>query len=95
MARKRHSDEDILKLLCEIKLKLADGYDVRTACLGVGVSDATYYNWRRQFGGMVKSQLSELRSQEKENAQLRKIVAALELDELILKESLNYLKPRA
>lgn len=76
-------------------MKLANSDDVRTACHGVGVSDATYYNWRRQFGGMVKSQLSELRSQERENAQLRKIVAALELDELILKECLNYQKPRA
>ena len=95
MARKRYSDEDILKLLREIKLKLADGDDVRTAWRGVGVSDATYYNWRRRFGGMGKSQLSELRSLEKENARLKKIVAELELDKLILKESLNYLKPRA
>jgi len=95
MARKRYSDEDILKLLREIELKLADGDDVRTACRGVGVSDATYYHWRRRFGGMGKSQLSELRSLEKENARLKKIVAELELDKLILKESLNYLKPRA
>ncbi len=95
MARKRYSDEDILKLLREDELKLADGDDVRTACRGVGVSDATYYNWRRRFGGMGKSQLSELRSLEKENARLKKIVAELELDKLILKESLNSLKPRA
>ncbi|SDL38902.1 hypothetical protein SAMN04488026_108221 [Aliiruegeria lutimaris] len=44
MARKRYSDEDVLKLLREIELKLADGDDVRTACRSVGVSDATYYN---------------------------------------------------
>ncbi len=86
MAMKRYSDEDILKLLREIALKLADGDDVRTACRGVGVSDATYYNWRRQFDGMGKSQPSELRSLEKENARLKKIVAELELDKLILKE---------
>ena len=95
MARKRHSDEDVLKLLREIELRLADGDDVRAACRSVGVSDATYYNWRRRFGGMSKSQLSELRSLEKENARLKKIVAELELDKLILKESLNHLKPRA
>jgi len=59
MARKRYSDEDILKLLREIELKLADGSDVCSACRGVGVSDATYYTWRRQFGGMGRSQLSE------------------------------------
>ncbi len=95
MARKRYSDEDVLKLLREIELKLADGDDVRTACRSVGVSDATYYNWRRRFGGMGRSQLSELRGLEKENARLKKIVAELELDKLILKESLNHLKPRA
>ena len=95
MARKRYSDEDILKLLREIELKLAEGGDVQTACRSVGVSDATYYNWRRRFGGLARSQLSELRNLEKENARLKKIVAELELDKLILKESLNHLKPRA
>ena len=80
---------------CLIGLKLAEGSDVQTACRAVGVSDATYYNWRRRFGGMARSQLSELRSLEKENARLKKIVAELELDKLILKESLNHLKPRA
>ena len=91
----RYSDEDILKLLREIELKLADGDDVRRACRSVGVSDATYYNWRRRFGGMGRSQLSELRGLEKENDRLKKIVAELELDKLILKESLNHLKPKA
>ena len=95
MARKRFSDEDILKLLRQIELSLASGGDVASACRSAGVSDATYYNWRKRFGGMGKSQLSELRSLEKENARLKKIVAELELDKLILKESLNYLKPRA
>ena len=95
MARKRYSDEDILKLLREIELKLAEGSDVQTACRAVGVSDASYYNWRRRFGGRARSQLSELRGLEKENARLKKIVAELELDKLILKESLNHLKPRA
>ena len=95
MARKRHSDEDILKLLREIEVKLSAGSDVASACRGVGISDATYYNWRKRFGGMGRSQLSEMRSLEKENARLKKIVAELELDKLILKESLTYLKPRA
>ena len=76
-------------------MKLASGSDVPSACRSVGISDATYYNWRKRFGGMGKSQLSELRSLEKENARLKKIVAELELDKLILKESLSHLKPRA
>lgn len=95
MARKRHSDEDVLKLLREIELKLSGGSDVASACRSVGISDATYYNWRRRFGGMGRSQLSELKSLEKENARLKWIVAELELDKVVLKESLNHLKPRA
>ena len=95
VARKRHSDEDILKLLREIEVKLANGSDVQSACRSVGVSDATYYKRRKRFGGMGKSQLSELRSLERENVGLKKILAELELDKLILKESLSYLKPRA
>ncbi len=95
MARKRYSDEDILKLLREIELNLATGNDVASACRSVGISDATYYNWRKRFGGMGRSQLSELKALEKENGRLKKILAELELDKLILKESLDFLKPRA
>jgi transposase-like protein len=94
MARKRYSDEDVLRLLREIELNLAGGSDVASACRSVGVSDATYYNWRKRFGGMAKSQLSEMKALEKENGRLKKIVAELELDKLILKESLDFLKPK-
>lgn len=94
MARKRYSDEDCLRLLREIELGLASGQDVVTACRSAGVSDATYYNWRKRFGGMGRSQLSELKALEKENGRLKKIVADLELDKLILKESLDFLKPK-
>lgn len=94
MARKRYSDEDVINLLRQIELSLASGSDVATACRSAGVSDATYYNWRKRYGGMGKSQLAELKGLEKENTQLKKIVAELELDKLILKESLDYLKPK-
>jgi putative transposase len=94
MARKRHSDEDILRLLREIELHLSSGSDVSTACRKAGISDATYYNWRKKFGGMGRSQLTEMKSLEKENQRLKKIVADLELDKLILKESLDFLKPK-
>jgi putative transposase len=94
MARKRHSDEDILKLLREIEVRLASGSDVATACRAAGISDATYYTWRKKFGGMARSQLSEMKALEKENQRLKKIVADLELDKLILKESLDFLKPK-
>lgn len=95
MARKRHSDEDILKLLREIELHLAGGADVATACRSAGISDATYYSWRKKFGGMGRSQLSQLKALGRENQRLKKIVADLELDKLILKESLDFLKPNA
>jgi len=95
MARKRHSDEDCLRLLREIELKLADGSDVASACRSAGISDAIYYNWRKKFGGMGRPQLAELKALEKENRRLKKIVADLELDKLILKESLDFLRPRA
>ena len=55
MARKRYSDEDILKLLREIELALACGNHVWTAYRSVGISDATYYNLRRRFGEIAKS----------------------------------------
>ncbi len=95
MARKRHSDEDILQLLREIELHLEGGADVATACRAAGVSEATYYTWRNKFGGMGRSQLSELKALEMENQRLKKIVAELELDKPILKESLDFLKPKA
>ena len=53
MARKRHSDEEVQKLLREIDLKLAAVDDIASACRGVGISDATYDNWRKRFGGMA------------------------------------------
>jgi transposase-like protein len=94
MACKRHSDEDILKLLREIEVHVHSGMDVVSACRKAGVSDKTYYAWRKKFGGMGRSQLSEMKSLQKENDRLKKIVAELELDKLILKESLDFLKPK-
>ena len=59
-----------------------------------GISESTYYKWRKLYGGMGQSQRRELKAMEKENARLKRIVAELELDKLILKESLDYLKPK-
>ena len=94
MARNRYSDEDILKLLREVEVHIHSGMDVVCACRKAGVSDKTYYAWRKKFGGLVRSQLSEMKSLRKENDRLKKIVAELELDKLILKESLDFLKPK-
>lgn len=94
MARKRYSDEDILKLLREVEVHIHSGMNVVCACRKVGVSDKAYYDWRKKFGGLVRSQLSEMKSLRKENDRLKKIVAELELDKLIFKESLDFLKPK-
>jgi len=57
IARKRYSDEDLLILLRQIELSLASGSSIESACWSAGISDATYYNWRKRYGGMAKSQL--------------------------------------
>ena len=62
---------------------------------GLGISDGAYCNWRKKFGGVSRSRLAEKKALEKENKRLRKIVAELELDKLILRESLDFLKPKA
>ena len=80
-----------MKVLCKIDVYLLD---VVSSCRKAGVSDKTYYAWRKKFGGMGRSQLSEMKSLQKENDRLKKIVAELELDKLILTESLSFLKPK-
>ncbi|MEO1016059.1 MAG: transposase [Pseudomonadota bacterium] len=94
MARKRFSDEDVLGLLRQIEVELSSGSDVPTACRSAGVSTATYYSWRKRYGGMGKSQLHQMKAVEKENQRLKRVVAELELDKAILKESLDFLKPK-
>ena len=95
MARKRYSDEDVLKLLREIDVHLHDGLDVVSACRKAGISDETYSYWRKKFGGMGRPQLSDMPALQKENERLKKTVADLQLDKLILKESsIIRLRPR-
>ena len=95
MARKWYSGEDALKLLREIGVRLHDGLDIVSACWKAGIWDKTYSNWRKTFGGMGRPPLSEMRALQKEKERLRKIVADLQLDKLIRKESLDHLKPKA
>ncbi len=95
MARKRHKEEDILRILREVEASLNSGSDVASACRTAGISDKTYYVWLKKYGGMGRAKLTEFKALEKENERLKKIVADLELDKLILKESLDYLKPLA
>ena len=85
MARKRNSYEDVLKLLREIDVYLRDGLDVVSACRKAGISDKSYYYWRKKFGNMRRSELSEMRALRKENECVKKIVVDLQLDKVILK----------
>ena len=95
MSRKRYSDEDALKLLREIDVHLHDCLDVVSASRKAGISDKTYYYFRKTFGGMGRPQMMEMRALQKENDRLKKIVADQQLDKVILKESLDRLKPKA
>ena len=61
MARKRDSDEDVLKLLREIAVHLHDGLEVVSACRKAGISDKSYY-WRKKLGGLSPSQVSKMNS---------------------------------
>ena len=91
MKKSRFTETQIVRILNEHE----SGKKTADICREYGVSAATFYNWRKKYGGMGKSQLQELKGLEKENTRLKRIVADLELDKLILKESLDYLKPRA
>ena len=69
MVRKRYSDEDVLKLLREIDVHLYDSLDVVSSCRKAGISDKSYYYWRKKFGGLSRSQVSEMnRSRKKTSA---------------------------
>ena len=65
MARKRYSDEECLRILRQVEVELAAGADVATSCRSAGISDATFYMWRKKFGSMGRSQLNELKAFEK------------------------------
>ena len=89
MKRKYHRPEQIVKLLREAEAKLAQGQTVDEVCRQLGISDATYYNWRKQYGQMKLNQVKQLKAIQKENTQLKKLVADLSLDNVILKEALS------
>lgn len=89
MKRKNRRPEQIVALLREAQAKLAEGQTVEEVCRQIGISDATYYNWRKQYGQMDVNQARQLKAVQKENARLKKLVADLSLDNAILKETLS------
>ena len=87
MARKKFEAGQIIGDLRTIELFIGQGKTAAEACREVGITEQTYYRWRKEYGGMQVSQAKRLKDLEKENARLKKAVAELTLDKLILKEA--------
>lgn len=89
MARKGKSTEEIIQALREAEVRLGQGEKVGKICRSLGVSEQTYYKWRREYGGLKMDQAKRLKELERENERLKKAVSELTLDKLILKEALT------
>ena len=93
MGRKRHTPEQIITALREAEVGLARGKSVKLISRELGISEQTYYRWRREYGGMKVSQARRLKELERENGRLKRAVADLTLDKLILPRETS--EPRA
>jgi transposase-like protein len=89
MARKRFKPEQIIHMLREAEIKVASGSTVGEVCRSLGITEQTYYRWRKSYGGMQVSQAKKLKDLERENARLKKLVADQALDKAILEEALK------
>jgi putative transposase len=86
-APKKMLPAQIINHLRKAEVELANGKTVRDVCKGIGITEQTYYRWRREFGGMKSSQAKRLKELEKENRHLKRAVADLTVDNLILREA--------
>ena len=89
MKRKRYSVEQIIGKLREAEVLLSQGRTVKEVSRELGVTEQTYYRWRKEYGGLKVSQARRLKELERENSRLKKAVAELTLDKVILKEALE------
>ena len=87
MGRKRHTPEQIITALREAEVGLARGKSVKLMSRELGITEQTYYRWSREYGGMKVSQARRLKELERENGRLKRAVADLTLDKLILEEA--------
>jgi len=87
MARKRYKPEEIIAKLREMEVLLAQGQTASLAVRGLGITEQTYYRWRKEYGGLKVDQARRLKDLEKENGRLRKAGSNLTLDKLILEEA--------
>ena len=86
MVKKSHSPEQVINKLREVEILLNQGGNVSEASRKIGVTEQTYYRWRKEYGGMRIEQAKRLKALEKENTRLKKLVADISLDNAILKE---------
>jgi|TARA_B100000949_G_scaffold224777_1_gene228439 transposase-like protein len=89
MGKKRYAAEEIISKLREAEVLLSRGLTVAEAARKLAISEQTYYRWKKEYGGLDKNQAKKMKGMEKENLQLKKLVADLSLDNAILKEVLS------
>lgn len=86
MGKKKHSVESIVSMLREIEVLTGSGQSLKEVLRQVNISDATYYKWRKEYGGLKVDQAKRYKELEVENQRLRKVIADLTIDNSILKE---------
>jgi len=87
MPRRTYTPEQIIDKLRQAEILIQQGHTIGEAARKIGVSEYTYYRWRKQYGSIGVTQARRLRELEKENARLKKLVAELTIDNDILKEA--------
>jgi transposase-like protein len=87
MKKKEFTPEQIITMLREAEVLLSQGSTAVEVCRKLGITEQTYYRWRREYGGMRVEQAKRLKELERENTRLKKLVADLSLDNAILKEA--------
>jgi len=86
MPRKRYSPEQIINSLREAEVLISKGYTTVQAARHLGITEQTYYRWRKEYGGIRINQAKRLKELEKENTRLKRLVADISLDNAILKD---------
>jgi transposase-like protein len=87
MGKKRHTTEEIVIKLREVDVLQSKGQSLAEACRQIAVSEQTYYNWRKEYGGLKLDQAKRFKQLEQENVLLKKVIADLSIDNAILKEA--------
>ena len=89
MSRTRFSTEEIVNRLRQADVLIAQGQTIAQVCKQIGVTDQTYYRWRKEYGGLKTDQARRLKDLERENGRLKRLLADAELDKAILREAAN------